>query len=178
MEFILTFERINQLCINQNKCLILGLDHNLDLLKANHHRPTQSFLEAIYDGGLVPMITKPTRISTTTATLIDNILIDHRLESDSISGILLDNTSDHLPCYALIPNINPTRKKQLEITSRDSRPKNILALKNFLSAPGRLLPPNGNNASEQFDNFHTCLQEAVDHFVPITTQKVPARSIR
>ena len=124
------------------------------------------------------MITKPTRITATTATLIDNILIDRKLEAESKGGILLDNTSDHLPCYALISNIHPTRRKQLEITSRDIRPKNMAALKTYLQLPGKLLPLIRNNASEQFDNFHDCLRDAIDHFLPVQTRKIPARSTR
>ena len=115
--FIRNFNIISGICNTQNKCLILGLDHNLDLLKADRHRPTQSFLESIYEVGMIPMITKPTRISTSTATLIDNILVDRKLANISSSGIFIDNASDHLPCYTLLTGINPSRKKQLEITS-------------------------------------------------------------
>ena len=50
--------------------LILGLDHNLDLLKSDHHRPTKEFLHTILDLSLMPVITQPTRISHTSATLI------------------------------------------------------------------------------------------------------------
>ena len=178
IEFNQNFTKIKKKCTLQNRCLILGLDHNLDLLKSNKHKPTQAFLETIYEVGMVPMITKPTRVSSTTATLIDNILVDQKLTSLSTSGILIDNASDHLPCYTLLTNINPSRKKHLEITSQDTRPKNIYALKEFLQIPGNLLPLNGDNTNEQFDNFHRQLEDAVNHFLPIRTQKIPARSVR
>ena len=55
---------------------------------------------------------------------------------------------------------------------------NIAALKRFLSTPGTLLPLDGRNASQQFDHFYDRLQEAVDHFLPVKTYKIPARSIR
>ena len=165
--FTQNFTKISRICTSQNKCLILGLDHNLGLLKSNQHKPTQTFLETIYEVGMVPMIMKPTRISSTTATLIDNILVDQKLTNLSTSGILIDNASDHLPCYTLLNNINPSRKKQLEVTSRDIRPKNIHALKEFLKIPGTLLPLNGTNINEQFDNFHNQLEDAINHFLPI-----------
>ena len=177
-EFIQKFEKVANTCMSENKRGIFGLDHNLDLLKSQQHAPTQTFLETAYDCGLLPMITKPTRITTTTATLIDNIFIDRRLEANSKCGILLDNTSDHLPCYTLISNINLTKKKQLEITSRDIRPKNMIALKTYLQLPGNLLPLTGDDASVQFDNFHNCLQDAINHFLPMQTRKIPARSTR
>ena len=175
-EFIQSFERIANCCTSEQKRGVFGMDHNLDLLKCCHHALTQTFLETVYDCGLLPMITKPTRLTASTATLIDNIFIDRRLEAESKGGIFLDNTSDHLPCYTLISNINPTKKKQLEVTSRDTRPKNIAALKTYLQLPGKLLPLNGGNASDQFDNFHDCLQDAIDHFLPLQTRKIPARS--
>ena len=177
-EFTQKFETITKTCASEKKRCILGLDHNLDLLKCSQHAATQTFLEATYDLGLIPLITKPTRITATTATLIDNIFVDRKLEVESKGGILLDNTSDHLPCYALISNLYPTRRKQLEIKSRDIRPKNIAALKTYLHLPGKLLPLIGNNASEQFDNFHDCLRDAIDHFLPLQTRKIPTRSIR
>ena len=176
--FIQIFNDVKEVCNTQKKSLILGLDHNLDLLKANLHRPTQTFLETIYKLGMIPMITKPTRVSTGTATLIDNILLDQKLADESSSGIFVDNASDHFPCYTLLTNINPSRKKQLEITSRDLRQKNINALKEYLKLPGNLLPLDGSNVNEQFNNFHQKLEEAVNHFLPIKTRKVPSRSIR
>ena len=109
-EFNRKFENLIRSCTKQKKHLIIGLDHNLDLLKANQHRPTQNFLESIYTSGLTPKITKPTRITQSTATLIDNILVDQQLESTSSSGILIDNASDHLPCYTIISDVYPTRR--------------------------------------------------------------------
>ena len=46
----------------KDKQLILGMDHNLDLLKSKSHTPTQKFLDII-SNGLLPSITRPTRIT-------------------------------------------------------------------------------------------------------------------
>ena len=59
----------------ENKGIIIGLDHNLDLLKAFKHGPTEQFLNTNLSLNLIPMITRPTRITKSTATLIDNIFI-------------------------------------------------------------------------------------------------------
>ena len=82
---------------NGNKELILGMDHNLDLLKGHEHQRTQNFLDVILDHGLVPMITHPTQITNSTATLIDNVFISWALQHDFNSLILSEDTSDHLP---------------------------------------------------------------------------------
>ena len=56
------------------------MDHNLNLLKSNSHTSTQKFLDIIISNRLLPTITRPTRITQQTATLIDNILISEELQ--------------------------------------------------------------------------------------------------
>ena len=55
--------------------IIIGLDHNLDFLKSAKHGPTNDFIETNLNFGMIPTLTRPTRITKTTATLIDNILV-------------------------------------------------------------------------------------------------------
>ena len=162
----------------QGKRLVLGMDHNMDLLKEAHHAPTHQLIETMYNQGLVPMITKPTRITTFSATLIDNILVDKQLQSIADSGILLENLSDHLPCYCILRNLNPHRKEDLEITSRDTRPKNIKALKRTLQDATVLEVDPTGTAEEQFNEFHEKLESTINHFLPIQTRKIPARKMR
>jgi hypothetical protein len=45
-----------------------------------------------------PIITLPTRITSHTATLIDNIFTNHP-DNYSFSGLLLSDISDHLPIF-------------------------------------------------------------------------------
>ena len=65
--------------LHKFKNVLIGLDHNLDLLKTSTHSLMQQFLEATLDTNLIPVITKPTRVTHSSATLIDNILMksDH-----------------------------------------------------------------------------------------------------
>ena len=86
----------------KDKQLILGMDHNLNLLKSNSHTLTQKFLDIIISNGLLPSITWPTRITQQTATLIDNIFISEVLQLNFDSAILIHNISDHLPILALM----------------------------------------------------------------------------
>ena len=61
------------------KELILGMDHNMDLLKSKAHTPTRKFLETLHDENLFPAITIPSRIMQTSATLIDNVFLSEIL---------------------------------------------------------------------------------------------------
>ena len=123
-EFVTELEKlIRKINLEKNKHIIIGLDHNMDLLKSSIHRQTNDFTEMLLDNGMIPTITKPTRISKTTATLIDNILISEDLQEKFSSGILIDNSSDHLPCYATLKDVLLSKRAPLIITSRDTRPK-------------------------------------------------------
>ena len=66
----------------KDKELVIGIDHNLDFLKASAHRNTQSYLDYNLDMNMLPVITKPTRITDTSATLIDNILVSSKLQQN------------------------------------------------------------------------------------------------
>ena len=84
--------------LNENKtCLICG-DTNIDLINVLKHRATSDFLDTLYSRGFYPLISKPSRITRTSATLIDNIFINN-LESNIKSGLIINNISDHLPVF-------------------------------------------------------------------------------
>ena len=82
--------------------LVIGTDQNLDLLKVNEHNPTSEFLELNLTEGLLPMISKPTRITHKSSTLIDNIYVKDKVAFQSTGAILVTDISDHLPCLLLL----------------------------------------------------------------------------
>ena len=57
----------------ENKSVFLLGDFNVDLLKYDKHAPTKEFLDSLSSDMFLPHIVQPTRISTTSKTLIDNI---------------------------------------------------------------------------------------------------------
>jgi hypothetical protein len=58
---------------------------------------------------LLPIISKPARITSKTATLIDKIFTNS-IHKTQLSGILYSDISDHLPIF-LINNENETSAK-------------------------------------------------------------------
>ena len=133
-----------------NSKLILGMDHNLDLLKNHLHNNTQEFININYDCDLFPVITKPTR--HTSATLIDNILLDSLLAGNITNRIIIDDISDHLPW--------------VKITSRDTRLKQLKALEMDLTNKLTSLELHGN-VDKQFGIVHNTILESLDKHCPI-----------
>ena len=88
--------------IGHKLCYILG-DFNFNLINSRHHSPTDDFLNLMTANYCKPLITKPTRITSDSATLIDNIWTnDITTESKITSYIIITDISDHLPCMTII----------------------------------------------------------------------------
>ena len=104
----------------------------LDLLKSSTHKPTQKFLDIILDNGLLPSITRLTRITQQSATLIDNIFISGILQQNVDSTILVHNISDHLPIITLMKQTNMVDKNSIEFQSRKLTNRKIETIKQNL----------------------------------------------
>ena len=73
-------------------------DFNINILKSHSHQPKYEFINLMTSNSLNSLISKPTRITSSTATLIDNIFTNN-LELKMNSGILYTDWSDHLPVF-------------------------------------------------------------------------------
>ena len=74
--------------------VLLG-DFNADLLKSDHDDEIENFLDAMYFKLLLPNISSPTRITSTSTTLIDNIFTNDYANAFT-SENLVTTLSDHL----------------------------------------------------------------------------------
>ena len=103
-EFVTDYEKVlKQIGDHKHTNSIIGIDHNLYFINHSRHSPTQLYLTQNLENNMIPTITRPTRITQCSTTLIDNIFISQRLQDNYKSGILINDTSDHLPCYAILP---------------------------------------------------------------------------
>ena len=87
----------------QKSIFLLG-DFNVNLLNYNEHNQTNEFLDSLASNSFIPLILQSTRITSHSNTLIDNIF-SSVIDPDTISGSLTVTISDHLPQFAIIPNM-------------------------------------------------------------------------
>ena len=99
------------------------MDHNLDLLTINHHKDTRVFLDLMLDIGLIPTITCPTRITHSSANLIDNVFIGGSLQRNFELSIIISDISDHL-LLLLLKQTKVKDKTSLEFENRNLTEKN------------------------------------------------------
>ena len=71
----------------ERKSIFLLGDFNVNLLNYNEHNQTNEFLDSLASNSFIPLILQPTRITSHSNTLIDNIF-SNVIDSDIISGNL------------------------------------------------------------------------------------------
>ena len=94
----------------QKQVFLLG-DFNINLLNYNDHQPTNDFLDSLASNSFIPYILHPTRITSHSKTLIDNIFSNY-IFHEIISGNISATISDHLPQFLFVPNILPNPSTQ------------------------------------------------------------------
>ena len=104
----LLLEKISK---EQKSVFLLG-GFNINLMNYNVHYPTNEFLDSLLSNSFLPCILQPTRITSHSKTLIDNLFTNITLP-DSIYDNLTATISDHLPQFLIVPNIfsNPPPNK-------------------------------------------------------------------
>ena len=76
---------------------------NYNLLNIDKHTLTNEYYNLLTAASFKPLITKPTRITETSETLIDHIWTNNLSNtSANKSHIILTDISDHLPCITII----------------------------------------------------------------------------
>ena len=90
-----------------------------DLLNYNKHDQINELLDSLASDSFIPLIFQKTRITSHSDTLVDNIF-SNAIEPDIISGNLIAIISDHLPQFAIIPNIfGNTSSNKCKIYEKD-----------------------------------------------------------
>ena len=69
--------------------------YSIDFLKDDGDRSTYDYLDLIYSYCMIPSFLKPTRITETSATIIDNIITN--CDNEITTAILVTDITDHFP---------------------------------------------------------------------------------
>ena len=91
-------------------------DLNLDLLKHNDSSVFE-FINLMYSFSLFPLITRPTRITDASATLIDHIWVS-QLESNISNHIIHTDITDHFPVVSQFKFHNSIKRNPVYINKR------------------------------------------------------------
>ena len=161
---------------SNTKNVIVCTDQNMDLLKIQNSNIVK-LVDLLTEKHLVPTITKPTRVTKSTATLIDNIYLSENLYRNIESKILIDDLSDHYPCLL---NLGSRKQKLCDkvIRGRNLCQDNVDKVCNYLSCF------NWSNlqmfkSSEAFEMFEKVLTNSLDLYMPVRDRIIkPKKQIK
>ena len=166
---------LNLIEAEKSKDLIIGTDHNFDFLKKDSHEPTRNFIEQNLEKEMYPIITNPTRITKSLATLIDNMIVSKNIFQYSSGAILIEDISDHLPCLLIVKNSQLKRKEPIVITSRKLTPKSLENIQSKLRNEDLLRDSDHSDVNSLFNTFHDRLTKIIDSVAPLEMY-IPSKS--
>ena len=165
-DYTQSFSEILTPLSRENKFCYIAGDFNLDLFKVDDHPGTSESLELMYSNSYLPMINRPTRITTSTATLIDNIFCNSAFHHTHYSsGVLFNLISDHFPVFYILHEIEIPQKDQ-KVIKRNYCQKNQNAFINELSEIDWTSLYTFDNVQLAYDLFHQNISRLFDKCFP------------
>ena len=96
-------ETIEKFTSSGKHVVIMG-DFNIDLLKCDSSSYSHNFISSLQSCYLIPTIDKPTRVRSSSATLIDNIFINNP-EQVVTCGNIVSDISDHFSQFCVLKSV-------------------------------------------------------------------------
>uniref|UniRef100_A0A3B3C2G3 Reverse transcriptase domain-containing protein n=1 Tax=Oryzias melastigma TaxID=30732 RepID=A0A3B3C2G3_ORYME len=151
--------------LNNRKMIFVCGDINIDLLNPLEQTAITEFINTMYSMCLYPTITKPSRITRNSATLIDNIFTNS-IESETTSGLLINDVSDHLPIFMVKKKVTKIHNELR--TVKIHRKKNHETLNKFKH---ELMEQNWDNV--YIDDVNTAYNVFLEKFCTLYEKNCP-----
>ena len=94
------------------------------------------------------------------------------------SNVILDDISDHLPCLLSLKKLNVAMKQTIQITSRDTRKRNMNSLNKKLSEIEWDIMLNSEDINICTNNVHEQLIESIERHLPLSTRTINHKHLR
>ena len=174
--FMQTIIEIQSIIKEENKISYLMGDFNIDLFKVNTHAKTNEFVNDVISQGFLPKITRPTRITPHSATMIDHIYSNDNRPTfqNNISGIIITDVADHFVTFHIVSKCKQT-PVQTYSQIRQMKTDNILKFNTILANADYtsvLLADCTNYAYHSFMEIYTNAFNRACPVKSITTPKI------
>nr|XP_049607049.1 uncharacterized protein LOC125987031 [Syngnathus scovelli] len=161
--------------INTKMVYVCG-DYNIDLLNPLQLTPITEFINLMYSMSLYPAITRPTRITSHSATIIDNIFTNV-IEKKVKTGLIINDSSDHLPVFAVIQKCTREKKDAIAFKMcRMNSGNSINSFKNDLLKQDWKKVYVGD-VNEAYNTFMAIISELYDKNCPLVRKAVKHNSV-
>ena len=158
----------DQINLKKMETYIFG-DINLDCLKYGTCAFVTDYVDLLFSHGMLQLITKPTRCTLTSATVIDHVITNSNCTSYA-SIILVSQISDHFPIFHFL-SIRKPQNKAKTVSSRDFSDTNIGRFNDDLSAKDWSPVLSTMDAQCSYNNFLEIFSTSYDLHLPIISKK-------
>ena len=115
-----------------NKAAFLLGDFNLNASDYDTNKEVKDFFNLVFQNGFLSLVQRPTRVTRTSATVIDHILTNRVLENKIQSGIIKTDISDHFPIFTVFKTNETWSLEKTKFIKRDISSENIDTFKFLL----------------------------------------------
>ncbi|XP_065672061.1 uncharacterized protein LOC136089894 [Hydra vulgaris] len=163
--------------LNLNKSVYFVGDINLNNLDYDVNKQTNKFFNFIFQSGYIPIINKPTRVTSGSATSIDQIITNEFINTKIKTGIFKTDISDHFPIF-IISNkcIQPDAYKK-KVTTRIINDTSIKYFHYLISCVNWNETLKNQNANEAYDIFLTEFLTHYNEAFPKITKLVKSKTL-
>ena len=153
------------------------MDQNLNLLNSSTHTTeTQVFIDTTSTTTYFPVSLTPTRITKTSATLIDNIFISQNLHNSFDACVVVHNFSHHLPSIINLHDQMSKKIGHLEFMCRSLDKDKIINInKELLKVDWTQL--YNTNLNITLDEFQNKIEDCLDTMAPLKSKMIPIHKI-
>ena len=160
-----------------NKTLYVVGDFNINILNHEKHKETNDFIDLMYSKGVFPLITKPTRITNTTSTLIDNIFTND-LDHKYTSGAFICDVTDHLPIFIIGSNsIKSDMNKSKFIYKRSIDGDNLNSFTSAISNVDWSSIESATDTNKAYDMFINTIVTLYNEHCPLKKVNIKERKV-
>ena len=160
---------------HKKKHIIIAGDANIDLIQHDNDVHAQNISDITLSHGFTEVISKPTRITDHSATLLDHNIYTNSLVQTISTGVLINDISDHLGTFINL-NIKSTRVKRfflphsdLPTTYRKFSAENVDRFKQLISEEAWVTVVEEPDVQTKFNNFEKIYAKHYNDAFPETT---------
>ena len=132
----------------------------------NNHQPTNDFLDSLASNSFIPYILHPTRITSHSKTLIENIFSNF-ISHEIISGNITATISNHLPQFSFILSNPSTQKSNFYERDWSKFKQGNFILDYFIKDWADLLQIDQQNVNLCMDSFLKNISSILDTYAPL-----------
>jgi hypothetical protein len=144
-------------------------DFNYDLLKFELHEKTKLLLENSFTNGFLELISIPTRITNTSATLIDHVYTND-VKNKFESLVIVSDISDHFPICHIIHDKEKVSNPAF-VRTQNFNAEKVAAFKEELSSVNWNSVISQDDTQSSYDNFYEIFNGLYTHHFPIKIVK-------